>query len=432
MEAEDKGVAGEEFVNKLSYSSYLKFWCYPGPKDEKGDKKEIADLLILFKEVAIIISVKNYEFKGQYERYFRRTIEKAVSQVYGAERKLFQSRNPIYKKHPQRDVEQFLPDNYKSVIRLIVNLGDDVQFYPTGLITNSGKYIHVLDKKAFSSIVSELDTIPDLVHYFSNKELALNGKDIIMLPGEENAFDEETGKQYFKFIDEKFEPTERQSIMIMGNEQDLLAKYLENNRAFPSFFSEDYTNMMLELDGAWDSYIGREEVKLKKQHDHISYFVDELVKNEILIKNESSSIMLAKELLSFNRFERRIIGQSFFDMIKQYANKSGWHIGRRHGKIGDTLVSFAIYGKEMKQEAVDAFLELALKGYSLFEGYRTQKSILIAANNDMTQFKMGYIDNIVPFDSSYEKLLKEDLKKINWFQNPKMTPFSFKEYPETK
>jgi hypothetical protein len=194
METEDKGVIGEEFVNNLSYSSYLKFWCYPGPKDEKGDRKEIADLLILFKEVAVIVSVKNYEFKGQYERYFRRTIEKAVSQVYGAERKLFQSKVPIYIKHPQRDIEQFLPENYKSVIRLIVNLGDDVQFYPTGLITNAGKYIHVLDKKAFASIITELDTIPDLVHYFSSKELALNGKDIVMLPGEENAFDEETGK----------------------------------------------------------------------------------------------------------------------------------------------------------------------------------------------------------------------------------------------
>jgi hypothetical protein len=218
----------------------------------------------------------------------------------------------------------------------------------------------------------------------------------------------------------------------MGNEQDLLAKYLENDRKFPSYFGEDYTNMMLELDGAWDAYEAREEVKLKKQHDHISYFVDELVKNEILINNKTFNISLAKELLSFNRFERRVIGQSFFDVLKQYADKSGWHIARRHGKVGDILVSFAIFGKEMKSEAVDTFLKLALQGYSLFEGYKTQRSILIASNNDLTQFKMGYLNDVKPFDKAYEKFLEKDLKKMNWFQNPKMTPFSFKEYPETE
>ena len=57
-----KGTYGEEAVNTLAYDTYLKYWCYPGPKDEQGSKKEICDLLILFKETLIILSVKNYEF----------------------------------------------------------------------------------------------------------------------------------------------------------------------------------------------------------------------------------------------------------------------------------------------------------------------------------------------------------------------------------
>src|SRR5690606_13264362 len=96
MDPIEKGNIVEEFVNEIAFNSFLEYWCYPSPKDEYGDKKEICDLLILFGENLIIISVKNYEFKEFYSRYFRRTIDKAVKQIYGAERKLFNSNRDIY------------------------------------------------------------------------------------------------------------------------------------------------------------------------------------------------------------------------------------------------------------------------------------------------------------------------------------------------
>ena len=76
---DDKGTLGEKFVNELAYNSFFKFWCYPSPKFENGNKKEICDLLILFNSIAIIITVKNYEFKGNHFRYFNNTIEKQLS-----------------------------------------------------------------------------------------------------------------------------------------------------------------------------------------------------------------------------------------------------------------------------------------------------------------------------------------------------------------
>lgn len=60
----DKGPLAEQFVYQFASLAYLKYWCYPNPIDEEGDKKEICDLLILFKDVCIIISVKNYDLKG--------------------------------------------------------------------------------------------------------------------------------------------------------------------------------------------------------------------------------------------------------------------------------------------------------------------------------------------------------------------------------
>ena len=432
METQDKGLQGEEFVNELAYSSYLKFWCYPGPVDERGDKKEIADLLILFKNTLLILSVKNYEFKGLYDRYFRRTLEKAVSQIYGAERKLLESKHEVFIKHPEREPERFLPADYDVVHRIIVNLGESVQFYPSGSVTKAGKFVHILDKEAFKVIIEELDTIPDLVKYLQDRERIFVGKDVLMLPGEENAFDSNTGRQFFEYTAENRNPSERTSILISGTEYDLLAKYLENDKKFPDYFSSsEYNGAWFELDGAWDFYQKREEVVLKRKHDRYSYFVDEFVRNEILINVNDFRLGIAKELLSLTRFERRIIGQGFFGLFEDNKHKGGWYMARRHGKVADLLVSFIIYGADMKLEAVDTLLEVAIKGYSLFEGYQTRKSLLIAANNRLTQFRFGYMQDIEAFSKEDEEIIKHDLEKLKWFQNPQIVNYSLKEYPDS-
>ena len=129
MNSTEKGNIGENFVNEIAFNSFMKYWCYPSPKDENGDKKEICDLLILFGNSVIVISVKNYEFKEKYSRYFRRTIDKAV-QIYGAERKLFSENQEIYFKHPNKKKERFPKEDIERVFRIIVNLGEGVKFYP--------------------------------------------------------------------------------------------------------------------------------------------------------------------------------------------------------------------------------------------------------------------------------------------------------------
>ena len=123
----NKGELAEKYVNELAYSSYLKYWCYPNPKDEEGDKKEICDLLILFRKTCIIISVKNYEFNGNYERYKRKVVEKSTKQLYGAERKLFHFNRKIKIKHPDREIEEFQSDNYDEIFRITINAGEQFE-----------------------------------------------------------------------------------------------------------------------------------------------------------------------------------------------------------------------------------------------------------------------------------------------------------------
>lgn len=110
------GKIGEAFVNEIAFNSFLKHWCYPDPK---GNKKQIIDLLIVFKDVVIIMEVKNYEFKGAYSRYFKKTINKAVNQIYGAERKLFKIDRDIYIKHPDKKQERFPKEIIKKGLGLL-------------------------------------------------------------------------------------------------------------------------------------------------------------------------------------------------------------------------------------------------------------------------------------------------------------------------
>jgi hypothetical protein len=119
--AEAKGKSGEDFVNHIAFKTFIKYWCFPGPLDITGDNKEICDLLVVFNHICMIISVKNYAFKGDYERYFKRTVSKAIRQIDGAERKLFRD-GPLLLKHPDRDAELFEKDRITEIHRIIINL----------------------------------------------------------------------------------------------------------------------------------------------------------------------------------------------------------------------------------------------------------------------------------------------------------------------
>lgn len=197
MNSTEKGNIGEDFVNGIAFNSFLEHWCYPSPKDERGDKKEICDLLILFGDRLVIISVKNYEFNDFYSRYFRRTIDKAVKQIYGAERKLFNSEKDTFIKHPKRDIEKFPKEKVEEIHRVIVNLGEGVRFYPFNKETKNEKFITLLDKDAFQTIVRELDTIPDFLEYLKKREELFYDKVTTIMPGEEDDFPQETAEQFF-------------------------------------------------------------------------------------------------------------------------------------------------------------------------------------------------------------------------------------------
>src|SRR5690606_35612282 len=208
-----------------------KYWCYPDPKDELGNAKQICDLLILFKDVAIIIEVKNYEFKGNYERYFNNTLKKAISQINGAERKLFKSNNRLKFKHYLKGEINFDKSKYSRIQRLIVNLSTTPLFYPGGELTKSNSFVHIFNWFAFLKVVQELDTIPDFINYLEKREKAFKSKQLLIAHGEEKDWTLETNQEFINYYS-KLNSVEKPFIIISGTELDLLADYLTYDKNF--------------------------------------------------------------------------------------------------------------------------------------------------------------------------------------------------------
>lgn len=429
MESNIKGKDGERFVYELATNTFLNFWCYLNPVDINGDKKEICDLLIHFSDTLLIVSVKNYEFKGLYTRYFRKSIEKDVRQVNGAENKLLKRDKEIIIKSADERLHSINPHLIKYVHRVIVHLGDKVHFYPFNRETNTEKFIHVFDKNSFLNIINHLDTISDFTKYLVNREKTFSNKEVLILPSEEHEFDSATGLQ---FIEHSFKKeTDKKSVLLSGTESDLLAVYIFNDKSFPEHITkEKYDMLYYEFDGKWDEFNQMNAVKNKQSADKISYFIDNLVKNEILKHQSNNMLELAKELMSFDRFNRRILSEHFFQFINSYKSKRGSFIARRFGELDNIGILFVFFSIDLSEEQVKTILAVALDAFIFKSDYKYDRVIMFASNNYLSPIKCGYENNIKPFDKKTEDSIKSNIKALNWYQNTTVIKFNEQEYPE--
>jgi hypothetical protein len=423
-----KGDLGEDVVNKLAFGTYLKYWCFPSPKDDLGNKKEICDLLILFQNTAIIFSIKNYSFNGNYERYFRLTLNKALAQIKGAERKLFETLSKLSFTHFELGQIDFDSSKYNEIFRIVINLNDIPLFYPAGKTQKDKKFVHIFNWEAFLGIVLELNTIPDLIDYLREREATYQNHDVIILQGDDSKWNEDVRKIFLNYCSSTLKDN---FVLIAGNEQDILAEYLFNRRKFnKQFHSDEFNGASFEFDGSWQNYLQSKDVQKKKEEDKDSYFIDEFVKREVLYKHDQYNLEIATELLALSRFERRIAGKTFLEFAKRYENQNGYFVARRYGKVKDLVIAFILHGHEMKHEHVMTTIQIAIEGYCYWANYPKEKILAIAVSNKLVGFKFGFLREVEPFDKEYESEVIENLKILNWFTNIETTVFNHKEYPE--
>lgn len=356
METALKGQIGEDFVNKLAFGSFLKYWCYPGPLDIAGDCKEICDLLIVFDTTCIIVSVKNFAFKENYERYFNKTVAKATKQIKGAERKLFGKR-PVLLRHPDRNDELFPKQEIRDVYRIIVNLSMDVKFYQSSFF-EGGKAYGVMDGEAWMDALDALNTIPDFVAYLKARFDFFGLRPAFVFPREEFDFsvnDELAAERVVK----EMAGDAGSLIMVNGKEVDLIAYFMVNGFAFPDVGHDvDDGTFLFNIDGQWSRLVNNDVYRQKLELEKDSYFFDQLVHKHVL--NTDQGHHLARMLFRFKRLDRARLARAFMEYHDRISARPNVLVNRTTLTFDGVHFLFIWFMDSANLEQLDPFVNLAM------------------------------------------------------------------------
>lgn len=387
-ESTDKGKEGEDFVQFLAEKSYLKYWCFPNPMDLEGDGKEICDFLILFYDTAIIISVKNYNVNGNYDRFVNKVIGKSTKQLFGAQRK-FKQRSKIKLKHEIQGEVEFDTTKFENIFKITISVGEDFEHYELVDYHDEKGIVNIFNRETAGIIFNELDTIKDLVEY-------LKARENLLLHNIENGCN--------------------------CSEKDLIAHFVTNAREFHSKLLDNFSEESKNLQGKWNHYLEQRQVILKKLEDEKSYFIDRIVKNDILPMQNGE--LLAKKFMTMSRFERRILANNLFELVAKYENKEDF-LARRFTVFNGVAFLFIYYPIERSQKEIDQILSYAQQLYAYYKN--ADQIVLLAASKGLKQWKFGLFQStgITPDAENYLVTLSA---KLGWFQNEKKSETIIEEY----
>jgi hypothetical protein len=313
-----KGKNAETLIHDLAEKSFFIDWCYKNPEWE--DRKELCDLLIVFNDIVIIWQIKDLK-RQKNGRYSQSKVEKNLSQLSGAKRKLFDLKKPIELFNPRRGKELFFPDKIKRVYLISALIGEGEDYYSL-LEKYKGKEIHVINRETAEILLNELDTIQDFTNYLNERESLLfsaNEKD-------------------------------ERKIILLGGERDILAYYLMNERNFSQFKE---ANMILLEEGCWEALMSKQEYLRKKEEDEISYIWDEIINRAHTCGEGYETV--AKELARPHRFERRWLSKNFFEAHHIAHNQKENNFYQRTMK-GDGITYHFVFMDAPSREARRNFL----------------------------------------------------------------------------
>ena len=331
----------ERRLAKLADISFLKLWSYPNSHRSKTSSKgheckEICDLLVVCDNHVIIFSDKSINWSGNdddisWTRWARKAILGSKKQMLGAVKWINENPRQIYTDNscksslpinlPPCDsmklhlvlvtqgAEAACKERYNGtsgslVIRPSVVGGanwdrKESEFRPfnIGDVNPDGSFMHVFDFTSLELLMSELDTVVDFTNYLTLREKYLRSGNLLEAHGEENLF-----ATYISHADE-------------NDEHD---------------FPYDTVGASATIQrGRYEKIRNRREYELKKEHNKISYFWDDII-NEfnthvidgtLLGKNGNpANVEDAEKGLRFmaleTRLSRRGYGEAFYDALK--------------------------------------------------------------------------------------------------------------------
>lgn len=271
----------EAFTHSLCTNSFLSIWSFNNPQGKGG--KELCDVLVVCDPNVVVFSVKEISLvdcdsEVECNRWQRKAVDASIKQLYGALRWLQSATHVIHSDGSQGI--QLPPLDRRRVHLAAVAFGSGGKCIISSGDRGKG-YVHVLTEETLGDIISELDTISDLVHYLDAKEeFALSGGGMV----------------------------------VDGNECDLLGLYLHGGREFPQG-----SDFLMIGPGIWDEVQPKPEFLARKREDLESYKWDDLIEtlggdighdNSPFGLEPTQREFVVRAMARENRFSRRLLGKS--------------------------------------------------------------------------------------------------------------------------
>ena len=392
-----KGKNAEEALADLAYGSFLKDWCFPSPKNHKG--KEICDLLVLFDNIAIVWQIKDLKLTKD-ELVKEKHLEKNVRQAYGAEKALLNEVAPISLENTRRRIEKVDPKKIDEVFLISCFMGQDPVLQH--LVEQKGKnkrMVHIFNRSFTELVLSELDTIQDFTNYLRAKESLLLTKD---------------------------------SIVISGGEQELLACYLKSNKSFDEF--EVPQGLFIE-EGLWTDFVNSQRYKNKLEANSVSYGWDEII--DRIHEGSENYEEIARHIARPTRFQRRGLAKTMLDAwIKAHKTprEKGDHYRRLLLEESVTYVFLFVdekLGREKRQEMLRALCIIA-RGVRQEKDPHVKEVIGIASEKEIKPTcSYDFLHYIVEEWTPQEQAQYEDFQRlIGAFKNVHWVKTTEHEYPD--
>lgn len=392
----------EDFVAALCRDTFLSLWSTANPRG-KDSGKELCDILIVCDPDVIIVSVKEVAYKATpdlktgMDRWTSRAIQDSVKQIFGAERVLTNLDRVTAK--DGSDWLYLPPLKRRRIHRLAVALGSKGEI-PIADGDFKKAFVHVLDERAVTTLLKELNTITDFVEYLRRTE---------------------------EFLD-------RTQVIVSGAE-DLLALYLEKGRKYP-----DGADLLVIQDGLWDDLVGREEFKRKKQADAESYLWDTLI--EQVAKEHDPELTeshgspddpnpaverVTRIMAREDRFSRRLLAKAFREFHQGRAIRSRV-VQSPSGVVYVFLATPKTYDRASRRNELLGRLVIA-------RGMHQNSKVVVGIATEEYEPKGGFsIDTAAYFKEEWTPEDQAEMERLQGqtgaFANPRWTASHEDEYPK--
>lgn len=323
----------ERLLARLCEQTFLKLWSYPNPF--KDDKKELCDLLAVFENhVFIFFDRDNQQINKpdidplvRWKRWKKDVIDSQIRTAHGAERYLRSGRktfldselkvefplpldlerinfHKIVVAHGAKDAcKSASEENVYGSLAISYSDSPSDSCVPFQVQLEKSNSVHVLDSHNLEIVLTELNTIYDLVAYFDEKRSAIGKVSQLSYCGEEDLL-----AHYFLNFDKK-----------------------RNRHFIGPDDGENYDFVMIG-EGEWRDFVSSDFYARKKEADEISAVWDHLVQktcqnflnrtsggNSDPLRGKSAVHEMAKE----PRLSRRALSEFMISAIRNFPESLG-------------------------------------------------------------------------------------------------------------